>query len=88
MSVLESWDDWKNFLADRLHQAQAKGISDETIANFATEIGDYLADKVDPKNEQQRVLSDLWSVANKDEQRAIANMMIKLVQNNGTGKTQ
>ncbi|MGV3488313.1 MAG: DUF3243 domain-containing protein [Tuberibacillus sp.] len=88
MSVLQSWDDWKNFLADRLHQAQAKGISEETISHFATEIGGYLADKVDPKNEQQRMLSDLWSVANKDEQHAIANMMVKLVQNNGNGQSQ
>jgi hypothetical protein len=29
------------------------------------------------------VLSDLWSVASPDEQHAIANMMVKLVQNNG-----
>ena len=87
MSVLENWDQWKTYLADRLNQAKDKGVTDETISNFATEIGGYLADKVDPKNEQQRMLSDLWSVANKDEQHAIANMMVKLVQNNGTGQS-
>ncbi|MBM7644409.1 hypothetical protein JOD45_000602 [Scopulibacillus daqui] len=86
MSVLNNWDDWKSFLGDRLNKAKAKGVSQNAIADFATEIGGYLADKVDPKNEQQRVLSDLWSVANKDEQHAIANMMIKLVENNGTNK--
>lgn len=87
MSVLENWDQWKTFLADRLNQAQDKGVSKDTISNFATEIGGYLADKVDPKNEQQRMLSDLWSVADKDEQHAIANMMVKLVQNNGSGQS-
>lgn len=83
MTILNNWDEWKNFLGDKLHQAEGKGVNQDTIANFATEIGGYLADKVDPKNEQQRVLSDLWSVANPEEQHAIANMMVKLVQNNG-----
>ena len=84
MSVLQNWDQWKNFLADRLNQAEAKGVGQDTISNFATEIGGYLAEHVDPKNDEQRMLSDLWSVADKDEQHAIANMMVKLVQNNGS----
>jgi hypothetical protein len=29
-------------------------------------------------------LADLWSVADKEEQQAIANIMVKLVQNNGS----
>ena len=33
------------------------------INNLAFEIGDYLASQVEPKNEQERVLADLWSVA-------------------------
>lgn len=88
MSVLDNWGDWKGFLANRLNQAEGKGVGHDTIANFATEIGGYLADKVDPKNEQERMLSDLWSVADKDEQHAIANMMVKLVQENGTEQEQ
>ena len=54
------------------------------INELAYQVGDYLAKQVDPKNEQERVLSDLWSVATPDEQQAIANIMVKLVQNNGT----
>ncbi|MFC4617409.1 DUF3243 domain-containing protein [Camelliibacillus cellulosilyticus] len=87
MSVLENWDQWKNFLADRLHHAENQGVSDDTLSNFATEIGSYLNQHVDPKNDQQRMLSDLWSVADKDEQHALANMMVKLVKNNGTDGT-
>ncbi|KHD86560.1 DUF3243 domain-containing protein [Heyndrickxia ginsengihumi] len=84
MSVLENWDQWKNFLGDRLHQAKDQGMSQDSITSLASEVGDYLADHVDPKNEQQRVLSDLWSVASEEEQKAIASVMVKLVQNNGT----
>ncbi|MCY7932348.1 DUF3243 family protein, partial [Bacillus inaquosorum] len=52
--------------------------------DLATEIGSYLANEVESKNEQEKVLADLWSVASKDEQHAIANMMVKLVENNST----
>lgn len=84
MSVLDNWKQWEDFLADRLHQAQNEGVSENVVSDLAYQIGDYLANQVEPKNEQQRVLSDLWSVADKDEQQAIANVMVKLVQNNGT----
>lgn len=84
MSVLENWHEWKNFLGDKLNQATNAGMDNDVINNMAYQVGDYLASKVDPKNEQERVLSDLWSVASEEEQRAIASMMVKLVQNNGS----
>ncbi|QQZ07882.1 DUF3243 domain-containing protein [Heyndrickxia vini] len=84
MSVLDNWNQWKDFLGDRLNQAKQQGMSQDTINQMAEQVGDYLSQQVDPKNEQQRVLSDLWSVASQEEQQAIANVMVKLVQNNGT----
>ncbi|WP_018660184.1 DUF3243 domain-containing protein [Heyndrickxia acidiproducens] len=84
MNVLENWDQWKNFLGDRLNQAQQQGMSQGAINKLAEQVGDYLAAQVDPKNEQERILSDLWSVASQEEQQAIASVMVKLVQNNGS----
>jgi len=84
MSVLDNWKQWEDFLADRLHQAQNEGMSEGAISALALQIGDYLVDQVEPKNEQERILADLWSVADKEEQQAIANIMVKLVQNNGS----
>ncbi|KSU89863.1 hypothetical protein A2U94_00865 [Bacillus sp. VT 712] len=84
MSVLDNWDNWKNFLGDRLHHAQDEGMNNDVINDLAYQIGGYLANQVDAKNEQEKVLADLWSVASKEEQHAIANMMVKLVQNNGS----
>jgi len=80
MSVLDNFEQWKDFLADRLQQAQQQGLSQQVIADVAYQIGDYLAKQVDPKNPEERLLADLWSVADEQEQHAIANMMIKLVQ--------
>ncbi|EWG10443.1 MAG: DUF3243 domain-containing protein [Bacillota bacterium] len=84
MSVLDNWQQWKDFLGDRLHQGMDQGMNKETVNDLAYQIGDYLAKQVEPKNDQEKILADLWSVASPDEQHAIANMMVKLVQNDGT----
>lgn len=80
MSVLDNFEQWKDFLGDRLQQAQSEGMDQKVISDMAHQLGDYLANQVEPKNAQEKVLADLWSVASKDEQKAIADMMIKLVQ--------
>ncbi|GIN83631.1 hypothetical protein J6TS2_00170 [Heyndrickxia sporothermodurans] len=84
MSVIDNWSQWKDFLGDRLNQAKQQGMTQETITQLAEQVGDYLSQQVEPKNEQQKILADLWSVASQEEQQAIANVMVKLVQNNGT----
>ncbi|WP_082234135.1 DUF3243 domain-containing protein [Halobacillus massiliensis] len=83
MSVLENFDSWKDFLGDRLHQAQGQGMDERAVNELAYEIGGYLATEVDAKNGQEAVLRELWNVADEKEQHAIANMMVKLVQNEG-----
>lgn len=84
MSVLDNWDQWKNFLGDRLNEGEQQGLNDETVNSLAFEIGDYLAKQVEPQNDQEKVLADLWSVASDQEKQAMASVMVKLVENNGT----
>ncbi|NMD69544.1 DUF3243 domain-containing protein [Bacillus sp. DNRA2] len=84
MSVLDNWSQWKDFLGDRLNQAQSTGMNKDVVNDLAYQIGDYLASQVEPKNDQEKILADLWSVASPDEQHAIANIMVKLVSNDGT----
>ncbi|CAH0211556.1 hypothetical protein SRABI96_02178 [Peribacillus sp. Bi96] len=84
MSVLDNWDQWKNFLGDRLNQGEQQGLSGGAVTNLAFEIGDYLAKQVEPQNDQEKVLADLWSVASDDEKHAMASVMVKLVENNGS----
>ncbi|UCZ51662.1 DUF3243 domain-containing protein [Bacillus shivajii] len=80
MSVLDNWEQWKGFLGERLDQGKQEGMNSQVVSEVAYQVGEYLAENVDPKNEQERVLSDLWQVASEEEQHAIANMMVKLVQ--------
>jgi len=78
-TVLETFDKWKAFLAERVNQAQAAGLSDETISKLAYQIGEFLNDKVDPKNEEERILKLLWDVGTEEERKTIARLMVKLV---------
>lgn len=81
-SVLENFDSWKKFLGERVKQAKGLGMKEETISKLAYEIGSFLEEKVDPKNEQERTLKELWSVASEEERKTIARLMIKLTEQN------
>lgn len=80
MSVLDDFSTWKQFLANKVEQAEAHGMSNQAMANFAQHIGDYLSKHVEPENKEERVLQQLWSVASEEEKEALANAMIKLVK--------
>ena len=75
MSIMDNFDQWKDFLGDRLNQAQDKGMQQDTINNLAYEIGEHLASKVDAKNDEEAILRDLWNVASEEERRTMASMM-------------
>jgi hypothetical protein len=81
-TVLESFKKWKEFLGDRVEQAERAGMSDETIAKLAVQIGEFLSDKVDPENKEERVLKELWDVADESEKKTIAKLMMKLAKAN------
>jgi hypothetical protein len=34
---------------------------------------------VDPKNEQERLLQEMWNVSNEEDRHALARMMVNLV---------
>ena len=79
-SVIHDFSEWEEFLGDRVQQAHEAGLSDETITNAAFRMGNYLAEQVDPRNQQQRLLKQLWDAGSQEDQRSLARMMVKLVQ--------
>lgn len=78
-TVLKVYDKWKEFLADRVSQAERAGMSEETLGKIAFQIGEFLSNKVDPENTEQRVLKELWDVGNEEERRTISKLMVKVV---------
>lgn len=78
--MAKSWDDWKKTLAQAVSQGKAMGMGADELVNKAEQIGDVLAKEVDPQNPEQRVLKELWSSADEEEQKALASTIIKMVQ--------
>ncbi|MBO2522036.1 MAG: DUF3243 domain-containing protein [Clostridia bacterium] len=77
--VAGSWEAWKSQLAQAVQLGQSMNLSQEELAKRAEQVGDFLASKIDPKNPEQKVLKELWEAADDEEQRTIANVLIKLV---------
>lgn len=81
MSVLTNFDTWTDFLGNRVQEAKKAGMSEETISKLAFEIGEFLDNKVDPSNKENRVIKQLWDVGNEEEKKTIARLMVKLAEN-------
>lgn len=81
-TVVKNFDHWKKFLGERVQHAEKIGMSEEAIANLAYEIGGFLDEKVDPQNDSNRVLKEIWDVGSEDERKTIARLMVKLAKNN------
>jgi len=77
--VAGSWEAWKSQLAQAVQLGRSMNLSQEELAKRAEQVGDFLASKIDPKNPEQKVLKELWEAADDEEQRTIANVLIKLV---------
>jgi len=81
-TVLKVFDRWKDFLGERVSQAEHAGMSDETISKLAFQIGEFLSDKIDPENKEERVLKELWDNGDEQERKVLAKLMVKLVKSN------
>lgn len=81
-TVLKVFERWKEFLGDRVEQAEKAGMSEETISKLAFQIGEFLSDKVDPENKEERVLKELWDAGDENERKTLAKLMVKLAKNN------
>jgi hypothetical protein len=77
-SVFENFERWKEFLGAQVDRAQAMGMSADQITQVAAKMGDFLANKVDPQNPQERLLKDMWDTSNEEEQQTLARIMVKM----------
>ncbi|MGB9804018.1 DUF3243 domain-containing protein [Desulfofundulus sp.] len=83
--VSTDWDNWKRFLGQAVEFAEELGISRDRIVNLAQQAGQVLADHVPPANPEQKVLKELWQVADQQEKQVIANLMTRLVSERPAG---
>lgn len=68
----------EELLGERLEQAEGKGLNSGAVSDMAFRVGDYLANEVEARNDQEKLLAELWKVADEQEQHTIANLMVKV----------
>ncbi|WP_410770569.1 DUF3243 domain-containing protein [Fontibacillus sp. BL9] len=78
--ILESFDTFIKYLSERIELAQNIGLSEETMAQAAEKIGDYLAVKEEPRNREEKLLQELWKAGDQGHRHALAHMLVRLAQ--------
>ncbi|QIA27291.1 DUF3243 domain-containing protein [Thermaerobacter sp. PB12/4term] len=80
MPVTDQFQQFARELSQRIQAAQQAGMSQQDIKARAQQIGDWLAQEVEPRTPEQRLLKEMWQVANQQEQEAIASSLVKVIQ--------
>ena len=79
MPFTDSFSEFRRDLGRRLDQAHRIGASRGTILNAAKDVAEWLSAEVEPRNPEQRLLKELWEVADDGERNALTNMLVKFV---------
>lgn len=69
---------WREFLGEHVDKAESMGMNDDQITNVASKMGEFLADRVDPKNPEERLLKEMWDCGNTEDRRTIASLMVRM----------
>lgn len=80
-----NWAEWKDTLGKAVNLGESIGMSDNTIDKIAVKVGNFLAARVDPENREQRLLQELWKVADDSEKKVLAKLIVNMVE---TGRKQ
>lgn len=83
MPMTDSFEQFKDHLGQKLDVAHHMGASRGTILNAAKDFADWLAQSVDPNNPEQRLLKEMWSVADDNEKNAMVNVLVKFMDREG-----
>lgn len=78
--TINEWSKWKEAIAKVVNLGEKVGLSDETINKIGFRIGNFLSDKVDPENREQRLLQELWRSGDDDDRKALTRMIANMVQ--------
>jgi hypothetical protein len=80
VDTLSDWDKWKQTLGKAVNVGEKMGLSENTIDNIGTKVGDFLSANVDPENREQRVLQELWRSGDDHDRKTLTKMLVNMVQ--------
>lgn len=80
MDLSNDWNQWKDTLGKAVNLGEDIGLKDKTINNIAQGIGSFLSDHIEPRNDEERLLKELWDVANEHDRHVIAKLVVKMTK--------
>lgn len=80
VDAFTDWENWKSTLGKAVNLGESVGMSENTIEKLAVKVGSFLAARVDPENREQRLLQELWKVADDSERKLLAGLIVKMVE--------
>jgi len=78
--ILQNFNHFKGYLADKVEKGESLGLSDEQLAKTTAFIANYLSRNEEPRNREQYLLQELWDSGSKEEQHTLAHMLLKMVR--------
>lgn len=78
MKILNNWDNVKETLGKAVDLGETVGLSDKTITNTAEKIGTFLSNNVNPRNDEEKLLKELWDSANEEDRKVLAKLVGKI----------
>ncbi|MCM3636997.1 DUF3243 domain-containing protein [Sporosarcina luteola] len=78
--ILENFNHFKQYLAEKVALGENLGLSDEKLAKTTEIVAGYLANHEEPRNREEKVLMELWKSGSEEEQRVFSQMLLKMVK--------
>ncbi|MFW6389891.1 MAG: DUF3243 domain-containing protein [Halanaerobiales bacterium] len=83
----EDWNRWKRTIAQAVDLGEKLGMEEDTIVGLGTKIGDFLDKRADPENREQRVIKEMWDMADEEEQKSLTRLLVRMVDKEFEEKT-
>ncbi len=78
--ILENFNQFKQYLAEKIELGEKMGLSEEKLAKTTELIANYLAKHEDPRNREEKILMELWNSGSKEQQHTLAHMLLEMVR--------
>jgi hypothetical protein len=81
MANMNDWGEWKKTLGKAIDLGEMVGMSDERITDVAEKIGTFLSNNVDPRNDEERLLKEMWKAADSRDRDVLAKLIVRITDN-------
>lgn len=80
MDVMKDWETWLETLEEGLEMGRSMGMSEDRLKSLAKSLLDYITGEFCASTDEQKILSDMWSVSTEDERKVLVDIFFKLME--------